>query len=200
MLAQLLEHDDTPAEDSIVVMHGVRWSDYERVLAMRGEAPVPRLAYLEGELEFMTPSQPHESIKSRIGRLLEVWCLENGIEFSAYGSWTVKKKTARTGLEPDECYVFGRIKESRRPHLAIEVVWTSGGVSKLDGYAKLRVKEVWFWRRGRISVHVLEEAGYVDSASSRALPGIDLVQLASFLDRETDSQAIREYRAALLEG
>jgi Uma2 family endonuclease len=198
MLARLLEHDDTPTEDGITVLHGVSWADYERILEMRGEAPVPRLAYLEGELEFMTPSLPHESIKSRIGRLVEVWCLEKDIEFSAGGSWTIKKKKAKSGLEPDECYIFGKVKGSKRPDLAIEVVWTSGGLSKLDAYAKLGVKEVWFWRRGRISVHVLEGEAYVDSASSRLLAGIDLVQLASYLDRDTDSQAIREYRAALL--
>jgi hypothetical protein len=29
------------------------------------------------------------------------------------------------------------------------------------------------------------------------LPGIDLVQLASYLDRPSASQSIREYRAAL---
>jgi hypothetical protein len=33
--------------------------------------------------------------------------------------------------------------------------------------------------------------------ASEALPGIDLEQLASFLDRPTASAAIREYRAAL---
>lgn len=198
MLPQLVDHDDTPTEDQIVVLHGVSWADYERILAVRGDASVPRLNYVEGELELMTPSWPHESIKRRIGQLTEVWCLERGVEFSAGGAWTVKKKKAKSGLEPDECYVCGPVKGAKRPDLAIEVVWTSGGVSKLEGYAALGVKEVWFWRRGRISVHVLEGNGYVDSASSRVLPGIDLVQLASYLDRETDSRAIREYRAAIL--
>ena len=32
---------------------------------------------------------------------------------------------------------------------------------------------------------------------SEALPGLDLAQLTSFLDRQTTSQAIRDYRAAL---
>jgi hypothetical protein len=32
---------------------------------------------------------------------------------------------------------------------------------------------------------------------SAVLPGIDLAQLASFLDRPSASQAMREYRAAL---
>ena len=198
MLAQRLEdHDDTPVEDKIVVLRGLRWSDYQRMLEVRGDAAVPRLAYSNGELEIMTPSRPHESIKSRIGRLVEVWCLEKGVEFSPYGSWTLEKKAAERGLEPDECYVFGQVAEPERPDLAIEVVWTAGGLKKLDIYASLGVPEVWFWRRGRITVHLLDGGAYREAPSSEALPGIDVAQLASFLDRPTASQGIREYRAAL---
>ena len=87
MLArQLKHHDDTPVEDKIVVLRGMTWADYERLREARGESSVPRLAFLEGELEIMTPSRSHESLKSRIGRLVEVWCMERGVEFSPYGS------------------------------------------------------------------------------------------------------------------
>ena len=167
------------------------------MLEVRGERSSPRFAYLDGELEIMTPSRSHESIKSRIGTLVEVWCLERAIEFSPYGSWTLANVPAERGLEPDECYVFGNVPEPARPDLAIEVVWTSGGVSKLAIYASLDLPEVWIWRRGRISVHLLENSAYTEATTSRALPRIDLVQLASYLDRPTASQAIREYRAAL---
>jgi len=198
MLAERLkDHDDTPREDRIVVLHGMSWSDYQRLLEVRGEASVPRLAYLEGELEIMTPSLAHESLKSRIGRLVEVWCLEKGIEFSPCGSWTLENKEQERGVEPDACYVFSAVNEPLRPDLAIEVVWTSGGVRKLDIYKQLGVQEVWFWRKNRISVHLLRDGEYVDAPTSHVLPGIDLVQLVGFLDRPTASQAIREYRAAL---
>jgi len=197
LAARLEDHDDTPTEDKIVVLRGMRWSDYERMLEVRGERGAPRFAYLDGELEIMTPSRSHESIKSRIGTLVEVWCLESGVEFSPYGSWTLANRGAERGLEPDECYVFGNVAEPLHPDLAIEVVWTTGGIRKLDIYSSLSVPEVWFWRRGRITVHLLENGTYTESTTSRALPGIDLVQLASYLDRPTASQAIREYRAAL---
>lgn len=198
MLArQLKHHDDTPVEDKIVVLRGMTWADYERLREARGEASVPRLAYLRGELEIMTPSRSHESLKSRIGRLVEVWCLEKGIEFSPYGSWTLEKKQAERGLEPDECYVFGAVPEPERPDLAIEVVWTSGGVSKLDIYLALGVPEVWFWRRGRITIHALRGDHYEEVAQSTFLPSIDLEQLCEYLDRPSASQAMREYRAAL---
>ena len=195
----LRNHDDTPVEDKIVVLRGLSWSDYQRQLELRGDRSLPRFAYLEGDLEIMTPSQPHESLTSRIGRLVEVWCLEKGIEFSPYGSWTLQDKEAERGVEADECYVFGVEPEADRPHLAIEVFWTSGGLRKLDIYVKLGVREVWFWRKGRITVHVLSGDQYLEATTSGVLPGIDLVQLCTYLDRPTASQAIREYRAALTE-
>ena len=200
MLAEELKnHDDTPTDDRIVVLRGLSWGDYRRMLEVRGEKPAPRFAFLKGELEIMTPSRPHESIKFRIGRLVEVWCEAKGIEFSGYGSWTLENLPAELGLEPDECYVFGAGTgvDPDRPDLAIEVVWTRGGLAKLEIYSALGVPEVWFWRRGRITMHVLEEGRYLEATESRALPGIDVAELASFLDRPTASQAMREYRAAL---
>jgi Uma2 family endonuclease len=200
MLARRLhDHDDTPVEDKIVVLRGMTWADYQRLQEARGESSVPRLAYLEGELEVMTPSRSHESIKSRIGCLVEVWCLANGIDFSPYGSWTLEKKEAQSGVEPDECYVFGAVQEPERPDLAIEVVWTSGGVRKLDIYCGLGVQEVWFWRRGQITIHALRGDHYEEVPQSSCLPGIDLAQLAQYLDRPSASQAMREYRTALSE-
>jgi Uma2 family endonuclease len=193
----LAHHDDTPLEDKIVVLRGLSWSDYQRMLEVRGDARVPRFAYLQGDLEVMRPSRPHESIKSNIGTLVEVWCMEMGVEFSAVGSWTLEDKASERGIEPDECYIFGDPSHALRPDLAIEVVWTSGGVRKLDIYAKLGVAEVWFWRRGRIEVYLLNGESYEESTTSRALPGIDLSELVSFLDRPTSSQGMREYRALL---
>jgi Uma2 family endonuclease len=192
-----LDRDDTPREDHFVHLRGATWKDYERVLAIRGDHSAPRIAYLDGTLEIMSPSRSHESLKSDIGCLVEVWCLERGVEFSTYGSWTLQIKRLKLGIEPDECYIFGRGRDGDRPHLAIEVIWTSGGLDKLEAYAKLGVREVWHWRLGRISVHVLHGERYRRASGSKALAGIDLEQLASFLDRESTSAAMKEYRAAL---
>jgi Uma2 family endonuclease len=197
MARQLREHDDRPVEDKIVVLHQATWADYQRLLELRGDHSAPRISFLEGDLEIMSPSRSHEAIKSLIGRLVETWCQERGIEFSPYGSWTLEKKEAARGAEPDECYVFGEVAEPTRPDLAIEVVWTSGGLNKLDIYRQLGVREVWYWRSGRISVHVLSGETYQEAQASTVLPGIDLTELAGFLDRPTASRAIREYRAQL---
>jgi hypothetical protein len=65
-----------PTADQRIVTYGVPWSHYEAHLALRGDASVPRMAYLEGTLEFMQNKQ--------------------------------------------------------LPDVAIEVVWTSGGIDKLE--------------------------------------------------------------------
>jgi Uma2 family endonuclease len=196
--AHPVDRGGEPREDHYVQLHGVTWADYLRLLEIRGDRSAPRITYLEGTLEIMSPSRTHDEIKSYIGRLIEAWCLEQGLEFTPYGSWTLKNEREKRGVEADECYVFGpEPKRSRRPDLAIEVVWTWGGIDKLDVYRKLGVREVWYWEDGRIQIHVLRGVGYEAVAASEALPGIDVDQLVSFLDRPTASQAIRDYRSAL---
>ncbi len=63
-------------------------------------------------------------MQSVIGRLVEVWYLERGVEFSALGAWTVKNRDVQCGAEPDECYVFGSTADCAARDLAIEVIWT----------------------------------------------------------------------------
>ncbi|PYQ28822.1 MAG: Uma2 family endonuclease [Acidobacteria bacterium] len=194
--AALREHDDTIDSDHIVVLHDVSWEDYERILEIRGEHSAPRISYLEGELEIMSPGQDHEIIKSRIGRLLEAWCMDRGIELEAVGSWTLKNKRKRGGAEADESYIFGTKKQSR-PHLAIEVEWTHGGIDKLAIYEKLGVEEVWFWRKGALEVYILTDGKFTGTPRSRLFPELNLELLVSMLDRDTLTQAVRDFRKAL---
>lgn len=192
---QLVPNDDD--HDDIVVIRNATWADFERMLEIRGDGSVPRMAYLEGALELMSPSRAHESIKSVIGRLVEAYCVEVGIEITPYGSWTLEKKEVESAVEPDECYVIGDELEPTSPDFAIEVVWTSGGVNKLAIYRRLGVREVWFWRRGAIEVFVLRGDAYVPTASSEALPGIDPAQIASFAEERPMTRAVRSYVRAL---
>jgi Uma2 family endonuclease len=192
----LREHDDTPNTDHIVHFHNVTWEDYEFMLEMRGDKSAPRFHYLEGELEIMSPSKDHEQIKTLIGRLLEAWCTDRGIDVMAFGSWTLKEEKKKRGAEADECYIFGRERRDR-PHLAIEVEWTRGGVDKLQIYKKLGVDEVWIWRKGVIEVHVFAGGKFVRAPRSRVLPALDLEILASMLDRDTINEAVSDFRKAL---
>jgi Uma2 family endonuclease len=199
MCAVAFEPDrhDGPHEDHMVVSRGVTWSDYQRAMEIRGDHSAPRISYLEGQLEIMSPSDSHEQIKSLIGRLVETWCLERNIEFTTVGSWTVQDEAVARGAEPDECYIFGAPRGATRPDLAIEVIWTSGGINKLEIYRKLGVSEVWIWRRGQLTPYILQGESFEPAAGSRCLPGIDLGELAGLLDQPTTSAAIRAYRDLL---
>jgi len=183
--------------DQRLVMHGVPWAHYEAQMALRGEKRVPRVFYLEGAMELTSPSEDHEKLRFYIGRLLEVYALKSGIDFSGYGSWTLKSGPKEAGAEPDECYIVGLDQDKNVPDLVIEVVWTSGGLDKLEIYRRLGVREVWFWIERKIQVYVLGAAGYKRVTGSSLFPGLDIELLTKFLDQPVASRAIRAYRDAL---
>ncbi len=79
----------------------------------------------------------------------------------------------------------------------IEVVWTSGGIDKLEIYKQLGIAEVWFWIDGKLDVHALRDGRYERTSTSQWLPGLDLALMCSFLDRRSVHLAKRDFRAAL---
>lgn len=188
--------EHVPTADQRIVTYRVPWVNFEAQLAMRGDNPVPRMAFLDGALELMSPSRDHERIKSYIGCLIEAYALERDIDLSPYGSWTLKQEPKQAGLEPDECYLVGD-QDRDTPDLAIEVVWTSGGIDKLEIYRRLRVSEVWRWKDSRIEVRVLQGQRYETSEQSSLFPDLDVDQLNSFLEHPTALQAVKAFRAAL---
>lgn len=189
--------EHVPTADQRIVLSGVTWEHYVVELALRGEKSVPRLAYLEGALELMSPSKDHEKITSYLGRLIEVYAEEHDIELSPYRSWTLKSGPNHAGGEPDECYIFGENQSKDRPDLVIEVIWTSGGIDKLEIYKRLGIGEVWFWIEGTLEVHALQSGGYQPASHSRFFPGLDLRLMCTFLDRRSVHVAKRDFRAAL---
>ena len=52
-----------------VFLHDRSWSEFEILLAVRGDRAGLRMFYLEGEIELMSPSESHEGIKTTIARL-----------------------------------------------------------------------------------------------------------------------------------
>jgi Uma2 family endonuclease len=181
--------------DQRVVLRDVSWSEYETLLAIRGDRAGVRMAYLEGTLELMTPSRDHETLKKTFARLLEAYAEELGIELEGYGSWTLKRRETKRGVEPDECYSIGPAGEV--PDLAVEIVWTSGGLEKLEIYRRLSVREVWRWIDGTITIFALRGDRYERLARSEVLPEVDIDLVCSLLDLPTQTAAVRELRARL---
>lgn len=189
-----LKGDVVGTADERVTLFDVSWTQYEAMLAWRGDAASPRYAYLEGTLEIMSPSRDHEEIKSWLGRIVEIYALEIGLQFSGVGSWTLRSAPRARGLEPDECYIIGD-RNKPRPDLAIEVVWTRGSIDKLEIYRGLDVPEVWLVRNGVIEVHELVAGNYRRVENSIAFPKLDLAFTMRLLEEPTMSDAMRKMQA-----
>jgi Uma2 family endonuclease len=196
MAAMLTTTPTDSTADELVVMNDVSWEMFESILEERGDTSPPRVTYLEGTLELMSPSTNHERLKTYMAAVVEEYLDSLGIDFDGVGSWLLKHAATKAGLEPDECYLIGDTTNPV-PHLALEVVWTSGGINKLEVYRRLGVGEVWFWRKGSVTVHVLTEAGYETRADSACIPGFDFSLLAEMMALPFLSAVRKQTRARL---
>ncbi|MEO0409404.1 MAG: Uma2 family endonuclease, partial [Cyanobacteria bacterium P01_A01_bin.135] len=182
------------------VLSQVPWSEYEALLQALGEASPYQVHYLDGVLEVLAPSRKHESGKTRIGTLLEIYFLEADIEYFPMGSTTLRQVGAQAGGEPDESYCIGR--DAAVPDLAIEVVVTSGSINRLELYRRLGVREVWFWQGERLSLYCYREddlalpetSGYERVGQSEALPQLDVELLTRCLRDPSPLAAAKAFR------
>jgi Uma2 family endonuclease len=199
MAAMTSRSDFALQRDDRILMNGHSWADYEAQVALRGEnRRCPKLAFLDGVVELMSPSNDHERTSFVVGYVLVTYCVERGIPMLGYGSWRIGDGSKRAGAEPDECYIFGEDQGRRdRPDLVIEVIWTSGGLDKLEIYRRLGVPEVWFWDEHAISVHVLGPEGYEARARSTFVPELDLALVCELATVGTVNEIHKRLRAAL---
>jgi Uma2 family endonuclease len=156
-------------------------------------------------VEIFAVSPEHEVFKSIIGHLVETYLVEQGIEFYPTGSMTQEIEEV-VSAQADESYCLGEIKSvsarggaNPTPDLSIEVVFTSGGVSKLNRYRALGVPEVWFWEDGVFALYHLRSDGYEPIDRSQLLPELDLELLCRCILMAATSrvEAIREFRRGI---
>jgi len=148
-------------------------------LAMRGEKSVPRLAFLEGALELMSPSRDHERITSYLGRLIEVYAEQRGHRAvagiaagrSRVGAPPVASPMSATSWAPT---IEGPSRPRHRGDL------DQRGLDKLAIYQRLGTTRSWFWIAGRLEGHSLRGGTYERVARSRWLPGLDLDLMCAF--------------------
>ena len=146
-----------PSADQRIVHSGLTWQQFKQIQSGFGNTRNLRLFYYDHTVEIIMPGRDHEFFKTVLGMLIELFCLEMGIEFEPLGS-TTQEQTGQASAEPDESYCFGPSKPT--PDLVIEVIFTSGSIKKLDLYQTLHIPEVWFWQDGVFSLYRLREAGY----------------------------------------
>ena len=186
------------------VLSQVSWTQYEALLTRVGESSSYRVQFLEGLLEIVAPSRRHESGKTRIGTLLEIYFLETDTDYYPMGSTTLRKQDKQAGAEPDESYCIGSDQDI--PDLAIEVIIISGSINRLELYRRLGVQEVWFWERNHLTLYSLQEetptqlvktAGYARIPKSSLLPELDIDLLANCIQNPNPLAAAKAFRQGI---
>lgn len=185
-----------PVTDSCLTLREVSWSEFESLEAAFESVGGIKFAYLDGILEIMTVSPEHEETKGTIRALLEAYLREKSIRFYIKGSPTLGSKELGVRKEPDESYNF--LTKKAIPDLAIEVVFTSGGIDKLQLYKRLGIPEVWFWEDGVLSIYCLREE-YEKVDRSELLPELDIALLVRYITYFDQYDAVTEFIKALRE-
>src|SRR5690349_11671031 len=180
-----------------VVHYGISWNRYLAIDKKLGDdRPVPRLYFLDGELEIMTTSNEHERIKKWIGGFMDLYFDETGIEIMPRGQATMRHPLKEAGAEPDESWCIGEEREF--PDLVLEIALTSGGVNKLEIYRRFKVPEVWIYRRNQIEIYSLGRSGrYSKMQRSKLLRGLDISLLECCLRIDSWQQARHAFRTGL---
>ncbi len=208
-LSQWLKLDD-PEEWRVIT--NVPWSQYEALLTQMGDSLAYRINYLDGVLEIVAPSRRHESGKTRIGTLLEIYFLETDTEYFPTGSTTFRNADKQVGAEPDESYCIGTDKAV--PDLAIElcshyvneVVVTSGSINRLERFQRLGVQEVWFWQNNCFLLYHLrienldqwtQTFGYEAIDQSELLPHLDMNLLSECVQNPNPLAAAKAFRQGI---
>jgi Uma2 family endonuclease len=178
--------------DHCILLSGVAWETYERLLADMGDSHAARFAYDQGVLEIMAPSYEHEKVKHNIAMLVELLAGELGIDIEGGGSTTFRRKDLIKGFEPDECFyiqhaevVRGKkridLTEDPPPDLVIEIDITSPSLSKFPIFAALGIPEVWRYDGTKVSIFILVGTAYVERSDSVALAKVPSTVLSELL-------------------
>ncbi len=183
--------------DQRVILQG-SWDQFCLIQQAAGDSPGVKLSFYGGTIEILMPGFQHENFSEIIGYLVTTFLLHQGILFYPTGSMT-QEKAGEASTQADKSYCFERAKPI--PDLAIEVVYTSGGFSKLAKYQALGVPEVWFWQDGDLKLYHVGRSGY-EAVPHSQLPGLETLDLnllkRCILMGETDfGQAVQVFQAAI---
>jgi Uma2 family endonuclease len=180
--------------DQRIVHHGT-WEQFKFIQKGFDGSPGVRLFYYDGAIEILMPGREHEIFAHVIGYLVTTFLVEQGIFFKPTGAMTQEKEGV-VSAQADESYCIGSVKPI--PDLSIEVVFTSGGTSKLERYKALGVPEVWFWEDGLLKLYHLRDGSYEPIDDSQ-LPGLseldlDLLRRCILMAGTDAGEAIRAFR------
>jgi Uma2 family endonuclease len=194
-----------------LVLEGIDWRTYTRLLRAFEGRPGIRLTYDQGRLEIMSPRLDHEQDGRFLARLVVALTEELDLPLLPGGSATLRRQLRQRGIEADESFWIAnasRMQGRRRldlrrdppPDLAIEVDVTHSSLDRLAIYAALGVPEVWRLEKDELLFHVLNPDGNYSAAErSQAFPIVKPGDLMRFVQQALaagdQNPVVREFRA-----
>jgi Uma2 family endonuclease len=196
---------------SEVTLHYQTWADYEALLASRRDDAAIKIRFNghTQQIKLMAPMAGHGNRIDTLVDLVKALLRHQNRDWHSYDPVTLKK-LREAGAEPDACFyianwraVLGKdridLATDPPPDLAIEMDMTS--LTDLAVYQTLAVPEVWIYREGLLSIHVMTADGYEDRSSSPTFPSVDVKKLVpEYVEKawaDGSSVAMREFEQVL---
>ena len=123
-------------------------------------------------------------------RFLEAYMREKGIRFYGCGGFTIESPETASGTPDESDLTPSALKRKSPTDIVIEVIITSGRLDQKELYRPKKVPEVWFWRKGKITLFHLGEQGYEPRNRSEFFPDLDLSVLKRYLDYDDQYDAV----------
>jgi Uma2 family endonuclease len=175
-----------------LILQGVSWDFYERILEEFADSNALHFAYDDGFLEIEVPLFEQESANRILQNLVTAICIEKEIEVLNAGSTTFRKRAKAKGVEPDTCFyiqneakIRGRLDidlaNDPPSDLVIEVDVTSPSLNKMPIHAALGVSEVWLYKGEKVEFYKLYGEFYQEIPMSLAFPFLSSEKATEFL-------------------
>jgi Uma2 family endonuclease len=196
--------------DQCVAMRDIGWKGYSTLLRLRGDRSMPRMVYLDGTVWVMSPSFPHERLKTRLGHFVTEVVVGLDIPCIAAASTTFRRRAKRGGVEGDQTYYLANeervrgkdklhLKTDPPPDLAIEAVHSHDADQAIEVYRRFKVPEVWVCDEDEVRILILQPNGrYAESATSAAFPFLAATEVFDWVKKpqtEPDTAWIKQLRS-----
>ena len=192
-----------------VILEGVSWMTYERLLEDVDNSKALRCAFDRGTLELMAPSFDHERLNRLLAELITAIATGLDLDYEQAGSTTFKREDIGRGFEPDSCFYIAQVEAIRGrtridlavdppPDLVLEIDITHPSLDKLPIYAALGVTEIWRYDGDQILLYQLSANGYTEVEASHTLATItrdEITQLLRLSDQMKRTAWVRHLQS-----
>lgn len=182
-----------------VILQGLSWDAYNRIIKDYENRSAPRFTYIEGTLEIYMPTQKHEERNRFFELFVSAVAEERDLDIRSLGSTIFRKEGIEKAVEPDSCFYLqhaAQIAGNRKinlekdppPDLVVEVDITSPSLERFPVYAEFKVPEIWRDYKDEVQIFVLRGKKYSKVEESTVLSGVKAEVINRFL---TESQTNR---------